>query len=100
MLAIASIALFIAVKVFNDLPPAPVNPPFPTPSIPTPSQSTPTPTPTPTPPGTGGPTRTLSTNTGNPPVRLSPRQLRAGTPLKTRDSSSSTSTIAPRNWAV
>jgi hypothetical protein len=69
VVAIASIALFIAVKMFEDQPPAPVNPPYP---IPTQTPSPP-PTPSPTtlpsesPRPTGGPSRTYATNTGNPP---------------------------------
>jgi hypothetical protein len=68
VVAIASIALFIAVKLFENQPPAPVPPPYPvpTPTIPTPSQS-PTPTPTPTPTGPGGPSRSHSTGKGGAP---------------------------------
>ncbi len=66
VLAIASIALFIAVKVFNDLPPSPVNPPFPIPTVPTPSSPSPTPTPTPS-PTQGSPTAPHGTETTGAP---------------------------------
>jgi hypothetical protein len=68
VLAIASIALFIAVKVFQDLPPAPVNPPFPAPTQQPPSQQSPSPTPTPTPPTSPQPTRPGGTVTTIPPI--------------------------------
>lgn len=67
VLAIASIALFIAVKLFENQPPAPVGPPFPAPSLPTPTPSpTPTPTPTSPPPPASGSPRT--TGTDIPPI--------------------------------
>jgi hypothetical protein len=56
VLAISAIALFIAVKIFDGQPPAPVNPPFPSPTFPTPTL----------PPTTPGPT------TGTPPQSPSP----------------------------
>jgi len=64
VLAIASIALFISVKLFENQPPAPVGPPFPVPPDPTPT-SRPTPTPTPSSPSptpsTGSPRTTVTT---------------------------------------
>lgn len=68
VLAIATIALFIAVKVFHDLPPAPVNPPFPAPTQQPPSQQSPSPTPTPTPPTSPSPTRPGGTVTTIPRI--------------------------------
>lgn len=56
MVAIASIALFIAVQVFENQPPAPIGPPFVAPTMPTPT-STPTPT-LPSPPSVSGAPRT------------------------------------------
>lgn len=64
VVAIASIALLIAVRLFENQPPAPVGPPFPLPTNPPPtSEPTPTPTPTsPSPtPSTGAPRTTLKT---------------------------------------
>lgn len=66
VLAISAIALFIAVTLFEDQPPAPVNPPFPTPIQPTPSIRPTTPPTTSTPPGT--PTSPNGTGSGNPSI--------------------------------
>lgn len=66
VVAIASIALFIAVKIFEDQPPAPVTPPYPVPSVPTPSQQPPT-TPTPTSPSSPTPTTGPGTLPGGNP---------------------------------
>ncbi len=67
VLAISTVALFIAVKLFENQPPAPVNPPFPTPSLPTPNIR-----PTAPSPSTGGPAETPSppagTGTGDPSI--------------------------------
>jgi hypothetical protein len=67
VLAISSVALFIAIKLFENQPPAPVNPPYPTPGLPTPSVSPPTPspstgTPSPSPHPPGG------SGNGNPSI--------------------------------
>lgn len=59
IVAISAVALFIAVKIFQNQPPAPVRPPFPLPTTGPPSPP-PTPTPSPT-----GPTITLRST---PPV--------------------------------
>lgn len=67
VLAISTIALFIAIKLFENQPPAPVPPPFPSPVLPTPSVPTPTPSPTgPVPTGQPGPPG--PTGTGNPSI--------------------------------
>lgn len=64
VVAIASIALLIAVKLFDDLPPAPVPPPFPSPTSPSvttgPSSPTTTSPSSPT-PSSGGPRTTVTT---------------------------------------
>lgn len=67
VLAISSVALFIAVKLFENQPPAPVPPPFPSPVLPTPSVPTPTPSPT-GPVPTGQPGSPGPSGTGNPPI--------------------------------
>ncbi len=68
VLALAAIALFIAVRLFHNLPPAPVPPPFPQPGPTSPATPTPTPT-TPStpsgPPGTSGPP---TVGPGQPPI--------------------------------
>jgi hypothetical protein len=67
VLAISTIALFIAVKLFANQPPAPVNPPYPAPTLPTPS----TRSPTPSPPATTQPQRPHQpggTGNGNPSI--------------------------------
>lgn len=66
VLAISSIALFIAIKLFEHQPPAPVPPPFPTPVVPTPTVQTPTPTPSTGPPSRPGPPG--PTGTADPPI--------------------------------
>lgn len=58
VLAIASIALFISVKLFEHQPPAPISPPFPAPSLPPPSWQPPTITPSPSPTPTPSPSTT------------------------------------------
>lgn len=68
VVAIASIALFIAVKLFDDLPPAPVPPPFPSPTSPSPTTGPSSPTttsPSSPAPGSGGPRTTV---TDVPPI--------------------------------
>jgi hypothetical protein len=68
VLAISAIALFIAVKLFENQPPAPVYPPYPTPTFPTPTLPPTTPG-----PSTGTPPQSPSippdgTGTGNPSI--------------------------------
>lgn len=68
VLVIASSALFISVKLFENQPPAPLNPPFPVPSLPPPSWQPPTVTPTPPPTGPSTtPSPPRGTGSGNPP---------------------------------
>lgn len=66
VLALAALALFIAVRLFHNLPPAPVPPPFPQPSPTGPATPSPTTPTTPNePPGTSGPP---TTGPGQPPI--------------------------------
>ena len=68
VLAIASVALFIAVKLFEGQPPAPVPPPFPAPSVPIPSVG-PSPTDGPTSPSTQSPSDPASPPASDGPPR-------------------------------
>jgi hypothetical protein len=65
VLAIASVALFIAVQLFDNQPPAPVGPPFPAPSTPIPTER-PTPSTGPTSPSTRSPSIPGGTRPGGP----------------------------------